>query len=126
MTIQAVTRDRARELRTRMTDTETRLWRALRGKQMAGLKFRRQQPIGAFIVDFVSLDAKLVVELDGGQHADAAEYDGTRDAWLVSEGFRVLRFWNNDITENLEGVLMKIAENLSPPPQPSPLKGEGT
>jgi very-short-patch-repair endonuclease len=108
-----------------MTDAETRLWHALRGKQMEGQKFRRQQTLGAYIVDFVSLDAKLIVELDGGQHAEATDYDAKRDAWLTSEGFRVLRFWNNDVMENLEGVLMTIAAALSPPPQPSPLEGEG-
>jgi len=108
-----------------MTDSETRLWHALRGKQMEGQKFRRQQTIGAYIVDFISLDAKLIVELDGGQHADAVDYDTKRDAWLTSEGFRILRFWNNEVLENLEGVLMNIAAALSPPPQPSPLKGEG-
>jgi len=108
-----------------MTDAETRLWHALRGKQMEGQKFRRQQTLGAYIVDFVSLDAKLIVELDGGQHAEATDYDAKRDAWLTSEGFHVLRFWNNDVMENLEGVLMNIAAALSPPPQPSPLEGEG-
>ena len=118
-------RSRARQLRTQMTDAETRLWHALRGKQLAGYKFRRQQTLGAYIVDFVSLDAKLIVELDGGQHAEAVDYDMKRDAWLVSEGFRVLRFWNNDVMENLEGVLMNIVATLSPPPQPSPLEGEG-
>jgi very-short-patch-repair endonuclease len=108
-----------------MTDAETRLWHALRGKQMEGQKFRRQQTIGGYIVDFISLDAKLIIELDGSQHAEAADYDAKRDAWLASEGFRVLRFWNNDVMENPEGVLMNIAAALSPPPQPSPLKGEG-
>ena len=117
-------RSRARQIRTHMTDAETRLWHALRGKQMEGQKFRRQQTIGAYIVDFISLDAKLIVELDGGQHAEAADYDMKRDAWLVSEGFRVLRFWNNDVTDNLEGVLTRIVEALSPPPQPlSPARG---
>ena len=117
-------RSRARQLRTHMTDAETRLWHALRGKQMEGQKFRRQQTLGAYIVDFVSLDAKLIVELDGGQHAEATDYDAKRDAWLTSEGFHVLRFWNNDVMENLEGVLMNIAAALSPPPQPlSPARG---
>jgi hypothetical protein len=73
----------------------------------------------------VDVGTKLIVELDGGQHADAVDYDTKRDAWLTSEGFRVLKFWNNEVMENLEGVLMNIAAALSPPPQPSPLKGEG-
>jgi len=115
---------RARELRCRQTEAESLLWRAIRGEQLDGHKFRRQQTIGAYIVDFISLDAKLIVELDGGQHADAVDYDAKRDTWLESEGFRVLRFWNNDVMENLEGVLMTIAAALSPPPQPSsPARG---
>lgn len=122
---QPITRDRARDLRKHMTDAETRLWQALRGKQLAGVKFRRQQAIGPYIVDFICLEAKLIVELDGGQHAEAVEYDGRRDAWLASEGFCLLRFWDNEVMENLEGVLMRIAENLSPTPHPSPLKREG-
>ena len=108
-----------------MTDAETRLWHALRGKQVAGYKFRRQQMIGRYIVDFVNLEKKLVLEIDGGQHADTGDYDVARDTWLASEGYRVLRFWNNEVMENLEGVLMNIAAALSPPPQPSPLEGEG-
>ncbi len=115
----------ASALRTHMTDAETRMWQALRGKQLAGRKFRRQQPIGPYIVDFVCLETKVIIEIDGGQHAEAVHYDSRRDAWLESEGFRVLRFWNNDVIQNLEGVLMKIVETLSPSPQPSPLKGEG-
>jgi very-short-patch-repair endonuclease len=118
-------RSHASALRTHMTDAETRVWQALRGKQLEGHKFRRQQAIGSYIVDFVCLEAKVVIELDGGQHAETVHYDSRRDAWLESEGFRVLRFWNNDVMENLEGVLMKIVETLSPPPRPSPLKGEG-
>jgi very-short-patch-repair endonuclease len=116
---------RARELRRDQTEAESLLWRAIRGEQLGGHKFRRQQTIGAYIVDFVSLDAKLVLELDGGQHADAVDYDAKRDAWLASEGYRVLRFWNNDVFENLQGVLATILTALSPPPQPSPLEGEG-
>jgi very-short-patch-repair endonuclease len=117
--------ERARRLRHDLTETEAVLWRALRGDQLLGHKFRRQQTIGPYIVDFVDLGTKLIVELDGGQHADAVDYDERRDAWLMSEGYRVLRLWNNDVTENLEGVLTRIVEALSPPPQPSPLEGEG-
>jgi very-short-patch-repair endonuclease len=118
-------KQRARELRRDQTEAESLLWRAIRGEQLGGHKFRRQQTIGAYIVDFVNLDAKLVLELDGGQHAEAVDYDAKRDTWLISEGYRVLRFWNNDVFENLQGVLATILTALSPPPQPSPLEGEG-
>jgi very-short-patch-repair endonuclease len=117
----------ARALRTESTDVEHQLWRHLRGKRFAGHKFRRQQPIGPHIVDFVCFDAKLVVELDGGQHADQRAQDAERDAWLRSQGFDVLRLWNTEVIEELEGVLSVILEKLSSAPQgsPSPLKGEG-
>jgi very-short-patch-repair endonuclease len=116
---------RARELRRDQTEAESLLWRAIRGEQLGGHKFRRQQTIGAYIVDFVSLDAKLVLELDGGQHADAVDYDAKRDAWLTSEGFHVLRFWNNDVMENLEGVLMNIADGAVTPTPTLPPRGGG-
>jgi very-short-patch-repair endonuclease len=115
---------RAQALRRSLTEAESRLWRAIRAEQIEGHKFRRQHTLGSYIVDFISLDARLIVELDGGQHADAVDYDDRRDAWLTSEGYRVLRFWNNDVMENLQGVLMNIAAALSPPPQPlSPARG---
>ncbi len=114
----------AKQLRTEMTDAERKLWHRLRAGQ-AGVKFRRQQPIGRYIVDFVCFEQKLIFELDGGQHADAIEKDGARTQWLESQGFTVLRFWNNDIMNNIEGVLMRILDALSPSPQPSPIKGEG-
>src|SRR5581483_1370190 len=94
---------RARQLRKSMTDAERRLWSKLRGQQLAGLKFRRQAPIGPYIVDFVCLERKLVVEVDGGQHARDGT-DDRRTAWLEREGYRVIRFWNNDILRNTEGV----------------------
>jgi len=87
-------------------------------------KFRRQQPIGNYIVDFVSLDKKLVIELDGGQHAEDENKDQKRDRWLISQGFKVLRFWNNDVLQNIEGVLESIMEKISPSPSPSP-QGRG-
>jgi very-short-patch-repair endonuclease len=114
----------AKKLRGDMTDAEKKLWHRLRAGQV-GVKFRRQQPIGRYIVDFVCLDRKLIVELDGGQHANATEYDAARTQWLENQGFTVLRFWNNDIMSNIEGVLTRIVETLSPSPQPSPIKGEG-
>jgi very-short-patch-repair endonuclease len=123
--IQPLTHERARDLRSHPTEVEAKLWQALRGKHMMGHRFRRQQPIGVYIADFACLEAKLLVELDGGQHAEAITYDERRTAWLESQGYRVLRFWNNDVMHNMEGVLMRIVDVLSPPPQPSPLKGEG-
>jgi very-short-patch-repair endonuclease len=94
----------AKTLRKSQTDAEKLLWRHLRAKQMKGLKFRRQQPIGNYVVDFVFLEKSLVIEVDGGQHADNAK-DEERDAWLTSEGFKVLRFWNNEVLTNINGIL---------------------
>lgn len=117
----------ARALRSESTDVERLLWRHLRAKRFAGYKFRRQQPIGPYIADFVCFDAKLVVELEGGQHADRRAQDAERDAWLRSQGFDVLRFWNTEVIEELDAVLSVILKKLSGMPQksPSPLMGEG-
>jgi len=110
----------ARRLRRHSTDTEQRLWRHLRGKQIEGLKFRRQQPVGRYVVDFVNLERKVVVELDGGQHA-IDPGDKVRDEWLRAEGYKVLRFWDNQIFSNLEGVLQTIRDALlTPHPDPLP------
>ena len=102
----------ARRLRTTMTDAERRLWSALRGRRLRGFKFRRQHPLGPFVVDFACLDHRLVIEADGGQHADSVE-DERRTAWLERRGWRVLRFWNNDIFANPEGVQEAILRALS-------------
>jgi very-short-patch-repair endonuclease len=119
----------ARELRNSSTDTERLLWRYLRNSQFEGVKFRRQQPIEAYIVDFVSFDKRVVIELDGGGHAENKEYDEKRDASLRANGFIVLRFWNNDVIENISGVLEVIRQQClqvtSPTPQPPPVKGGG-
>jgi very-short-patch-repair endonuclease len=115
----------ARRLRADSTDTEQKLWRLLRAHRFQGFKFRRQQPIGPYIVDFICFETKLIIELDGSQHAERKQYDQSRDAWLMSEGFRVLRIWNNELLENEEGVLEKILSVLTLSPGPSPLKGEG-
>ncbi len=96
---------RAQELRNHTTDAERLLWRHLRHSQLDGIKFRRQQPIEGYIVDFVSFTPKLVIELDGGQHAERHEYDAQRDACLRKNGFTVVRFWNNDVLMNSDGVL---------------------
>ena len=118
--------ERARRLRKESTDAETRLWLHLRAHRYGGYKFKRQQPIGPYIVDFVCFDARVVIEIDGGQHAEEAERDAIRDAWLVGEGFHVLRFWNNEVLENTEGVMQKVLSSLdAPSPQPSPTRGEG-
>jgi very-short-patch-repair endonuclease len=92
---------------------------------MEGIKFRRQEPIGNYIVDFVAYDKRIVIELDGGQHAEEEkEKDRRRDEWLNSQGFRVMRFWNNEVLENLEGVLEAIRDNcLRHPPLTPPIKG---
>ncbi len=115
----------ARKLRHTMTDTERKLWSRLRAHQL-GAHFRRQAPLGSYVLDFVCFTARVVVEVDGGQHADSPR-DQVRDAWLQAQGFRVLRFWNNEVLENIDGVLETIMMELNrtPPPQPSPMKGEG-
>jgi very-short-patch-repair endonuclease len=103
---------RARRLRSDMTDAEQALWRALRRRAIDGAQFRRQAPIGCYIVDFVCFERRLVVEIDGGQHADRMAEDQARTEWLGQQGFRVLRFWNNDVFLHLDGVLEKILEQL--------------
>ncbi|MEW5768811.1 MAG: endonuclease domain-containing protein [Pseudomonadota bacterium] len=114
----------ARQLRSAQTDAEDLLWSRLRAHRLLGLKFRRQQPLGPYVVDFFCADRRLVVELDGGQHQDAAGYDEARDAWLKAEGYVVRRYWNNELVGNLEGVLEDIcrcAGVLEPPSPPAPL-----
>jgi len=98
---------RARALRTQMTDAERKLWFALRDRRFANFKFRRQVPLGPFIGDFVCFSARLVVEVDGGQHADSPR-DEKRDRWLAANDFLVKRFWNNDVLTNIEGVLIVL------------------
>lgn len=102
----------ARRLCQDATDVERILWRALRGRQLDGLKFRRQHPIGPYVADFACLERGLVVELDGGQHTPEA--DAARTAFLEREGFRVLRFWNPDILSNLDGVLQAVRRAGAP------------
>ncbi len=124
--------ERARRLRRDMTPQERLLWNQLRDRRLAGAKFRKQMWLAGYIADFACPDARLVVEADGSQHADDAEYDVRRQRAFASPGWRTLRFWNNEITENLDGVLTVIANALpspsrpaSPPAFPSPLQGEG-
>jgi very-short-patch-repair endonuclease len=126
----------ARALRTHATDAERLLWRHISRSQL-GVKFRRQFPLGPYILDFVSLEVRANIELDGGQHF-GSEADIERDKFVTSQGFTVLRFWNNDVLTNVDGVLDSIRRVLSrrvstafasthelTPPQPSPASGEG-
>ncbi len=117
----------ARKLRREATVVEQRLWRALRESALPW-KFRRQHPIGRRIADFACPACKLVIELDGGQHAAATSEDAARSAELAAHGYRVIRFWNNEVIENLDEVLRRLLGELaSPPPHPDPLRpgGEG-
>ncbi|MGP8049842.1 MAG: endonuclease domain-containing protein [Desulfobaccales bacterium] len=102
----------ARSLRRVQTDAERLLWRHLQSKQMEGFKFRRQAPIGKYVVDFVSFARKLIVEVDGGQHAVEIAKDQKRENWLFTQGFTTVRFWNNAVLQNLEGVLEAIRESI--------------
>ena len=111
---------RSRELRANATDAERTLWAQLRARNIAGVRFNSQFPIGPFICDFVSRTAKLVIEVDGGQHDWNAEKDGARTRFIEAQGFRVLRFWNNEVLENIEGVVAIIERALMDRPSPSP------
>jgi very-short-patch-repair endonuclease len=115
---------RAIELRHRLTETEQRLWRHLKLRQLLGFKFRRQVPIGPYIADFSCVEAKLIVELDGGQHVESA-HDIRRSAYLETQGFRVLRFWNDQVFKETDAVLELIAAFLRPHPSLPPQAGEG-
>jgi len=102
---------RAKSLRQNLTDAERRLWSALRAKRFATYKFRRQEPLGGYVVDFVCFSRKLIVEVDGGQHS--AEADAGRTAELQRRGFTVIRFWNNEVLGNLPGVLDRLGDALA-------------
>jgi len=136
----------ARHLRRNMTDVERHLWHRLRERQIKGFKFRRQHPFREYVLDFVCLEAKVVIELDGSQHFDVQSHDAVRTSKLEAAGFQVLRFWNNEVLGNIEGVLeviwRSLPEEIKPPPSsatapcvalppasmqslPSPLQGEG-
>ena len=114
----------AKNLRKQQTFVENILWRRLKSRQIEGTKFRRQQPIGDFIVDFVSFEKNLIIELDGGQHAIEKDKDQRRDQYLSERGFEVLRFWNNDVIENIDGVMETIRLRcMCHPPLTPPVKG---
>ena len=110
---------RAKTLRKNATDTERQLWRYLRNRQ-SGIKFRQQQPPGHYIVDFVCFEKRLIIEIEGGQHQEQAEYDEVRTDWLRQQGYEVLRFWNNQVLNEIEAVLEAINVALTTPP-PNPL-----
>ncbi len=108
----------ARHLRSRMTDAETKLWWYLRNNQLGNYKFRRQMPLGPYVLDFACESRKLVIEVDGGQHCEN-HYDQKRTIWLESKGWKVIRFWNNEVLQQTEAVLQTILKALS-----NPLQGE--
>ncbi|BBO11224.1 hypothetical protein TM102_26940 [Bradyrhizobium sp. TM102] len=110
--------ERARHLRAALTDAEGTLWYRFRARRLNGYKFVRQEPIGPYTVDFICREARLIIEVDGGQHADSA-HDAVRDKWLIDRNYRILRFWNNDVSSNLVGVLETIVTALAEaPPHP--------
>ena len=116
----------SKRLRRTQTDAERKLWTRLRDRQVNGCKFRRQQPIGRFVVDFFCPEHRLVIELDGGQHASQVKADRRRTEFLTKAGYRVLRFWDNDVLTEPASVLLKIADELNhPSPLLSPSRGEG-
>ena len=119
--------EKSRQLRKNMTPQERKLWCIIRNRQFFGYRFRRQFPLGQYIVDFICREKKIIIEIDGGQHNEIKniQYDNERTEYLISEGYKVLRFWNNDIDKNIGGVYEKLKEafeiggNITPP-QPSP------
>jgi very-short-patch-repair endonuclease len=105
--------NQARALRRQMTEAEKVMWNKLRDRRLDGVKFKRQKPIAGYIVDFVALDLKLVVEIDGGQHAERVVQDAARTKVLVESGYHVVRFWNHDVLGNIEGVLEALIQELN-------------
>ena len=117
---------KARTLRKRPTDTESALWRQVRLHQIEGCKFRRQHPIGPYIVDFVCMERQVIIEMDGGQHAVHVQQDAERTAWLESVGYRVIRFWDHEVLTELEYVKDAIRRSLTPHLNPLPQGGRET
>ncbi len=122
-----VAKELVRHLRRNMTDAERLLWRHLRLKQMGGWKFRRQHPVGNYVLDFVCIEKGSAVEVDGGQHAEHHDADEARSRWLKQQGITVLRFWNHEVLQDIESVKSVIWSALqgTPPSRPSPCQGEG-
>ena len=108
----ALMKGRAQRLRAEATDAEKVLWARLRRRQVLGYKFRRQQPLGRYIVDFVCFEKRLIVEVDGSQHSEQQSYDEARTRWLESQGYQVLRFWNNEVLLETDRVVETIAQQL--------------
>jgi very-short-patch-repair endonuclease len=108
---------RSRGLRKNSTDAERKLWSILRSRQLGGFKFRKQVEIDGYVVDFLCAEKRLIIEVDGGQHTP--ERDAPRTAYLESQGFRLIRFWNNEVLENLDGIWTRIEEALSTPAHPA-------
>ena len=129
---QRLMKERARALRSQQTDAEQCLWYCLRAGRFMGIKFKRQKPIGNYIVDFVAPSHKLIIELDGGQHAEQQEYDRGRDTWLRNQGYTVVRFWNHQVLTETQAVLESVRQKiqtlsaLSPDPSPASGRGEPT
>ena len=116
----------ARDLRRNQTDAERLLWGRLRARRLCGVKFRRQEVLGPYVVDFACLEPKLVIEVDGGQHAEQAPNDAARTGYLEALGYRVIRFWNDEVLRNPDAVLDEIGRVLIEIPSPYPLpEGEG-
>lgn len=119
---------KAKRLRKNLTEAESKLWRHIRLRQLGGFKFRRQHPVGPYVLDFACPEKKLAIEVDGGQHSECADYDSRRSAYLETHGYKVLRFWNSDVLKNIAAVKEVIFEALygegPPPPSSSPCKGE--
>ena len=114
--------ERAKTLRRNMTDAERAFWRRVRDRRFGGLKFRRQVPVGSYFVDFLCFEKKIIIELDGGQHFDRAVYDQHRTRFLETQGYQVVRFWDNDVLKNMAGVLAELAHLCgTDDPHPSPL-----
>ena len=129
---QQLLKERARALRSQQTDAEQCLWYCLRAGRFMGIKFKRQKPMGNYIVDFVAPSHKLIIELDGGQHAEQQEYDRDRDTWLRNQGYTVVRFWNHQVLTETQAVLEAVRQKiqtlpaLSPDPSPASGRGEPT
>ena len=129
---QRLMKERARALRSQQTDAEQCLWYCLRAGRFMGIKFKRQKPMGNYIVDFVAPSHKLIIELDGGQHAEQQEYDRGRDTWLRNQGYTVVRFWNHQVLTETQAVLESVRQKiqtlsaLSPDPSPASGRGEPT
>lgn len=128
MRSERLTTRKAKRLRKNLTEAESKLWRHIRLRQLGGFKFRRQHPVGPYVLDFACVEKHLAIEVDGGQHSEYADYDSRRSIYLGAHGYKVLRFWNSDVLKNIAAVKEVIFEALCgdglPPPSSSPCKGE--